>query len=232
MSQPIGTLPSNKIANWFIAPLQFGISIVHLWLKWRKAKYSNLNTASSEGEQRAILRDLPQRRVQWLNRVGRIHRTPDLRRVGEHRHHPRPVQFNAANSYDPDGAITTYRWDFGDSVTGHGITPTRTYGEDGSQTATLTVIDTYGATSTATATVSISGAPTPPKDTIDAYSIGGEDVRWNQSNRPSVDDPDNGRGTPPSRSEGNGNFQIAAPVISCAPFWASVPAAKPGRPDL
>jgi hypothetical protein len=37
------------MANWFSAALQFGIGIVHRLLMLRNAKYSNLKTASSDG---------------------------------------------------------------------------------------------------------------------------------------------------------------------------------------
>jgi len=125
-----------------------------------------------------------------------------------------PVQFNASNSYDPDGTITSYFWEFGDSSIAQGTTPSHIYQGYGTRTVSLTVTDNSGARSTATTTVTIHGAATPPKDTIDPYSTGGIDVRWNAANRTSADDPDNERGTPPSQPEGNGNFQIAAPVIS------------------
>ena len=55
MSPPIGTRPSNRIANWLSAPLQFGIGNVHLRLMLRKAKYISLNTASSFGNSARFL---------------------------------------------------------------------------------------------------------------------------------------------------------------------------------
>jgi parallel beta-helix repeat protein len=38
-----------------------------------------------------------------------------------------PVQFNGTASYDPDGVIVSYAWDFGDSVNGTGVVPKHTY---------------------------------------------------------------------------------------------------------
>lgn len=38
------------MANWLSAPLQFGIGIVHRLLMLRKARYSSLKTASSDGK--------------------------------------------------------------------------------------------------------------------------------------------------------------------------------------
>jgi hypothetical protein len=37
------------MANWFIAPLQFLIGIVHRWLMFLSARYISLKTASSFG---------------------------------------------------------------------------------------------------------------------------------------------------------------------------------------
>lgn len=55
-----------------------------------------------------------------------------------------PITFNASASYDPDGTIKNYTWDFGD----HNVTPPiekptipHTYLNDGTYTVNLTVID-------------------------------------------------------------------------------------------
>ncbi len=37
------------------------------------------------------------------------------------------VQFNGSASYDPDGAIVSYYWEFGDGSTGLGVAPNHTY---------------------------------------------------------------------------------------------------------
>ena len=54
---------------------------------------------------------------------------------------PLLVSFDASGSTDPDGAIVSYEWDFGDGNTGTGISPTHTYQAEGEFTATLIVID-------------------------------------------------------------------------------------------
>ena len=55
-----------------------------------------------------------------------------------------PVTFNGNESYDLDGEIISYTWDFGDGFTGIGIKPTHTYEEKGNYTVTLTVMDNDG----------------------------------------------------------------------------------------
>lgn len=69
------------------------------------------------------------------------------------------VALNGSGSSDPDGTIVAYDWDFGDSSTGTGVTPSHTYAAPGTYTVTLTVTDNDGATDTATTTVGISGPP-------------------------------------------------------------------------
>lgn len=57
------------------------------------------------------------------------------------------VTFNASPSYDPDGTVVTYEWDFGDGTsltTGQPLV-THVYLNEGSYTVTLTVTDNEGA---------------------------------------------------------------------------------------
>ena len=68
------------------------------------------------------------------------------------------VSFLAAGSLDPDGSITTYAWTFTDGGSASGANPTHIFTTAGSYTATLTVTDNLGATSTDQATVTINSA--------------------------------------------------------------------------
>lgn len=52
-----------------------------------------------------------------------------------------PISFNGSGSSDPDGDNLTYAWDFGDTGTGSGATPSHTYAVAGSYLVTLTVTD-------------------------------------------------------------------------------------------
>jgi parallel beta-helix repeat protein len=51
------------------------------------------------------------------------------------------VTFDASTSYDPDGAITKYDWDFGDGTKGSGVIITHSYTAQGKYNVVLTVTD-------------------------------------------------------------------------------------------
>jgi hypothetical protein len=57
------------------------------------------------------------------------------------------IQFNGSGSYDPDGEVINYIWNFGDGTLGFGEQSTHTYVTTGKFNVTLMVIDDYGAIS-------------------------------------------------------------------------------------
>ncbi|UCG44862.1 MAG: PKD domain-containing protein [Candidatus Bathyarchaeota archaeon] len=61
------------------------------------------------------------------------------------------ITFNASDSFDPDGTIVSYFWDFGDGNEGANLIVGHSYTDDGNYTVTLTVTDDDGATDNATA---------------------------------------------------------------------------------
>lgn len=65
------------------------------------------------------------------------------------------IGFNASSSYDADGTIVTYFWNFGDGTNATGATASHAYNDNGVYTVTLTVTDNDGATSTTTATKTV-----------------------------------------------------------------------------
>jgi PKD repeat protein len=71
-----------------------------------------------------------------------------------------PVQFSGAGSNDPDGAIISYNWTFGDGSTGTGAAPAHTYSAPGTYTVGLTVLDSSGYTASTAATVTVGKAAT------------------------------------------------------------------------
>ncbi len=76
------------------------------------------------------------------------------------------VSFDGTGSFDTDGTIVSYEWDFdasdGIQLDGTGPTPSNTYAAAGLYTVTLTVTDNAGASDTATTTADISAANLPP----------------------------------------------------------------------
>lgn len=61
---------------------------------------------------------------------------------------PLTVNFDGSGSYDPDGTIESYSWDFGDGTSGTGITTTHTFSSSTNRTFSvkLTVTDNGGRT--------------------------------------------------------------------------------------
>ena len=66
-----------------------------------------------------------------------------------------PVQFYASGSFDPDGKISTYQWDFGDGVIGTGPSQTHAYSVAGNYTARLTVKDNASGIGSSASSVTI-----------------------------------------------------------------------------
>jgi PKD repeat protein len=69
---------------------------------------------------------------------------------------PLTVSFDASQSYDPDGRIASYNWNFGDGTTGTGIVISHTYSSAGTFNASLAVTDDEGATGADSITITVS----------------------------------------------------------------------------
>jgi len=67
-----------------------------------------------------------------------------------------PVTFDATGSFDPDGSIVQYLWDFGDGTTGSGIRVQHAYKREGEYDVFLSVTDNSGWTSWTSSKVSVS----------------------------------------------------------------------------
>jgi PKD repeat protein/KaiC/GvpD/RAD55 family RecA-like ATPase len=106
------------------------------------------------------------------------------------------VVFNASSSYDPDGTITSYFWEFGDQTNATGVDASHQYSQSGNYTVTLTVKDddeSSNATSLNETIISSTVAsftilPTHPSlgdpitfNASSSYDLGGtiERFRWN-----------------------------------------------------
>jgi YD repeat-containing protein len=66
--------------------------------------------------------------------------------------------FSGAGSFDPDGQIASYSWNYGDGGTGVGVSPTHAYSSPGSYAVTLTVTDNLGAQASASTTATVSSS--------------------------------------------------------------------------
>ena len=71
---------------------------------------------------------------------------------------PLAVDFDAASSSDPDGALVSYRWLFGDGTAGTGRAVRHTYDQHGSHAAVLTVEDDDGNRTTASRRIEVNRA--------------------------------------------------------------------------
>jgi PKD repeat protein len=101
---------------------------------------------------------------------------------------PVTINFDASTSYDPDGKIVKYRWDYGDNTFGNGEKTAHNYEAADDYTVTLEVFDNYGIGTTASKEVQILRVY-PPLDvqygfkvnrnlfSIEYYS----DITWTQN---------------------------------------------------
>jgi len=83
-----------------------------------------------------------------------------------------PVTFNATTSYDPDGSITAYTWNYGDGtpmITRNYPWDSHSFAAGGTYTVTLTVTDDKGLTSASSHTIQIAYANHIPVATF-SYS--------------------------------------------------------------
>lgn len=84
------------------------------------------------------------------------------------------ISFSSSGSFDPNGTITAYHWNFGDGTSSNSANPTHAYQTSGLFTATLTVTDNSGLLASATTTVSVNGASEARLDPLNATGGSGE----------------------------------------------------------
>ena len=75
---------------------------------------------------------------------------------------PLDVTFFATGSYDPDGSLGNFRWDFSDGNQYWGPTVYNTFYANGVYTAQLTVFDNFGASSSDTITITVTSSNIAP----------------------------------------------------------------------
>ena len=74
---------------------------------------------------------------------------------------PLILNFNGGLSF-AKGSIAGYAWNFGDKMTGTGVSPSHTFSGNGSYTVSLTVTDNFGATHQASKDIVVEGANSSP----------------------------------------------------------------------
>jgi uncharacterized repeat protein (TIGR01451 family) len=89
------------------------------------------------------------------------------------------IIFNGSGSFDPDGVITSYAWDFGDGVIGYGKIVTHSYFDDGDYTVTLTVKDDKGGSDSQTISVKVLNRPPIANLEVDSKDIQSKEVIFN-----------------------------------------------------
>ena len=72
---------------------------------------------------------------------------------------PLAVVFSSSGSYDPDGTIQSYSWNFGDDTASNSLNPSHTYDAPGSYTAVLTLTDNQGGKGTSSVTIRVQQKP-------------------------------------------------------------------------
>ncbi len=80
--------------------------------------------------------------------VADINSQPVVRRAVE-------AEFDGSGSYDPDGRVVGWSWDFGDGYAAEGEVVQHAYRRPGNYEVVLTVVDLMGATDSATTTIRV-----------------------------------------------------------------------------
>ena len=96
------------------------------------------------------------------------------------------ITFDASASYDPDGEITSWEWDFGDGETASGEVVTHSYSAAGDYTVTLTVTDDGGQETELTRVIKLLSPAawrliellTEDYDLYDAYEDYADSLAW------------------------------------------------------
>lgn len=150
---------------------------------------------------------------------------PQARFSANQRSNSLVVDFDAGESSDSDGEITSYLWDFGDGNNGEGVEPEHTYESAGNYSVTLVVTDNNGATSNTTQSVSVETVTT---GSIEALRQEGIDVATGSRVRMTVTIPPGATSVRFVQSGGSGNADLYVrrsrkPTLSaydCRPFLA------------
>ena len=84
---------------------------------------------------------------------------------------PLKIIFDATESYDPDGSIVLYEWDFGDSFTGYNQMVSHTYDSEGKFTVILKITDDIGNTTITTKDIEIVASNSIKSDDFNSENL-------------------------------------------------------------
>jgi len=98
------------------------------------------------------------------------------------------VTFNASASTDPDDAIISYEWDFGDGESGNGEVVSKSYNSVGQYEVNLVVRDATGNTSSNSVTVEVNAKPNPSFTVEPSQPLSSQTVTFDASESMDVDD--------------------------------------------
>jgi PKD repeat protein len=91
------------------------------------------------------------------------------------------ISFNASTSYDPDGLIVVYFWDFGDGTNDTGIVVNHSFSTNGTFTVTLIITDDDGGISSTNATKTIMNVtPSILSESFEVKSYSFQNMLWIQ----------------------------------------------------
>lgn len=92
------------------------------------------------------------------------------------------VRFDASGSYDTNGEIVSYAWDFGDSESDSGVTTSHAYISPGDYTVTLVVVDNEDNSSVSKQTITVySGEPFAEFTFLPHFPTAGQSVHFDGS---------------------------------------------------
>jgi len=100
------------------------------------------------------------------------------------------IQFDGSASVDPDGAVVSYSWNFGNGSTGTGSSAWQRYTAGGTYTVTLVVTDDDGATNSTSQTVRVGPTNQPPAATFGFSPTNPAVNGWVQFDGSGSSDPD------------------------------------------